>query len=178
MKHIQVDAVRILAIDFCNRGLGFVVVEDRVRLVDWGVKRVRPEGDVRDEALAHIQRLFRLYGPRALVIEDVDDLGSRRRGRAVALTRAAHELAREAGVPVHRVRSSAVRKVFAFDGAQNKAQIATAVALQFPPLIQHLPPPRKPWMSEDYRFSIFDAAAFLITHLRQSNAPDINSQYS
>jgi hypothetical protein len=45
----------------------------------------------------------------------------------------------------------------------NKAKTARIVAAKFPELRSRLPPERKPWMSEDYRMAIFDAAAFALT---------------
>jgi hypothetical protein len=40
--------------------------------------------------------------------------------------------------------------------------MAQAVAARFPELAPRLPPQRKPWMSEDCRMAIFDAAAFVL----------------
>jgi hypothetical protein len=37
-----------------------------------------------------------------------------------------------------------------------------AIAKRFPELALRLPRFRKPWMSEDYRMSIFDAAGFAL----------------
>jgi hypothetical protein len=38
-----------------------------------------------------------------------------------------------------------------------------AIAKRFPELAPRLPRFRKPWMSEDYRMSIFDAVAMALT---------------
>ena len=43
---------------------------------------------------------------------------------------------------------------------RNKNEIARFIAARFPELARSLPPERKPWMSEDSRMAIFDAAAF------------------
>jgi len=48
-------------------------------------------------------------------------------------------------------------------GAPNKQEIAGAIAKRFPELAPRLPRFRKPWMSEDYRMSIFDAVGLAIT---------------
>jgi len=49
--------------------------------------------------------------------------------------------------------------------------IAMAIAKRFPELAPRLPRFRKPWMSEDYRMSIFDAVglglAFFTLRLKQ-----------
>jgi hypothetical protein len=47
--------------------------------------------------------------------------------------------------------------VFSESGASNKQDIAIAITARYPELAPRLPHFRKPWMSEDYRMSIFDA---------------------
>jgi len=59
---------------------------------------------------------------------------------------------------------SRVKKVFAVFRANTKHEIAHAVAQQLPELAPRLPRFRKPWMSEDYRMAIFDAAALALTY--------------
>ncbi|HUZ92890.1 MAG TPA: hypothetical protein VNG29_02730 [Candidatus Paceibacterota bacterium] len=49
----------------------------------------------------------------------------------------------------------------------NKDRIASAVAEQFPELLLILPPKRRPWQSEDYRMTIFDAAAVGIAYFAE-----------
>jgi hypothetical protein len=56
-----------------------------------------------------------------------------------------------------------VKLVFSESGAQTKQEIAVAIAKRFPELAPRLPRFRKPWMSEDYRMSIFDAVGFGLT---------------
>ena len=62
--------------------------------------------------------------------------------------------------------SKAVKRVFAGRN-DNKDQIASAVAEQFPELLSILPPKRRPWQSEDYRMTIFDAAAVGIAYFAE-----------
>jgi hypothetical protein len=49
-----------------------------------------------------------------------------------------------------------------------------AIAKRFPELALRLPRFRKPWMSEDYRMSIFDAAAFGLAYFRSRNEQKLN----
>jgi hypothetical protein len=56
-----------------------------------------------------------------------------------------------------------VKQEFSESGASNKFEIAKTIAARFPELTPRLPRFRKPWMSEDYRMSIFDAVAFGLT---------------
>ena len=54
----------------------------------------------------------------------------------------------------------------------NKYQIASRIAEQFPELLSILPPKRRIWQSEDYRIGIFDAAAVGIAYLAREKASD------
>ena len=53
--------------------------------------------------------------------------------------------------------------IWAGSDATMKQEIAIAIAEHFPELAPRLPRSRKPWMSEDYRMSIFDAVALALT---------------
>ena len=56
-----------------------------------------------------------------------------------------------------------VRRVFFADGQGIKHALAEIVANKFPEeLGSHLPPKRRPWMSEDSRMDIFDAVALVL----------------
>jgi len=59
--------------------------------------------------------------------------------------------------------------------ASNKHQIATAIAERFPDLLSVLPPQRKSWQSEDYRMSVFDAAAIGIAFFTREGRRAIHS---
>ena len=56
-----------------------------------------------------------------------------------------------------------IRTFFSEYDAITKYQIATTIAQWLPEFEPRLPPFRKPWMSEDYRMSIFDAVALALT---------------
>ena len=55
-----------------------------------------------------------------------------------------------------------IRQAFAAEGAVTRQEIATAIPRRFPELAPRLPRERRPWMSEDYRMSIFDAVSFAL----------------
>src|SRR5439155_13223774 len=55
---------------------------------------------------------------------------------------------------------------FAAQGATTKHEVAGVIAGRFPELAPHRPKFRKPWMSEDERQAIFDAAAFALIPLK------------
>jgi hypothetical protein len=52
------------------------------------------------------------------------------------------------------------------DFNRNKHQIATAIAAHYPELSLYLPAKRKPWQSEKYGMSVFEAAALGIMYFR------------
>jgi hypothetical protein len=151
---------RILAVDPTHRGFGYVVFEGPDFLVDWGVRNVRgPKNSCCVQAISH---LIEHYTPDVLVLEDGDARDSRRRERVRKLIDELIELAAANGVRVHRVSRTKVGQVFARLGATNKHRVASVIAVRFPELAPRLPPERKPWMSEDRRMAIFDAAAFAL----------------
>jgi hypothetical protein len=97
-----------------------------------------------------------------LVLEDYAGKDSRRCRRVVELIDEISELAVKRKVKAKTFSRADVKKVFAESGATTKQEIALAIAMRFPELAPRLPRFRKPWMSEDYRMSIFDAAALAI----------------
>jgi Holliday junction resolvasome RuvABC endonuclease subunit len=166
---------RVLALDPASRGFGFAVLEGPDRLVDWGVKETR--GKTQRTVLCQLDALLTRYQPEALVVEDRTARGSRRCPRVRQLLRAAEARAARRQVRPRRVSRAAVRKVFAPGGARTKYQTALAIAVQFPELRPRVPPPRKPWMSEDARMTIFDAIAFALAdfHRRDRRRPGVST---
>src|ERR1043166_3013923 len=167
---------RVLAIDPASRGFGFVVMEGQTALVNWGVKQTR--GDKQAETLSKVQGLIRHYRPHALILEDGQAKGSLRRERIRKLLTDIRALAENEKVKTCRVSAALTKKVFLTFRAKTKHQIADAIAAQLPELATRLPPKRKPWMSEDYGMSIFDAAALALTYfyarpVRQTPVPSL-----
>jgi hypothetical protein len=68
-------------------------------------------------------------------------------------------LADQRGVLVKTYSRAQVIEYFAGLGAITKQKIAEAIAKHIPALGLYVPPARKPWMSENARMGIFDAAA-------------------
>ncbi len=149
--------VRVVAIDPTSRGFGFAVFEGPGRLIDWGVAHVR--NDKHSGCLRRIGGLVEHYAPAVLVVEDYGDRGSRRCARVRKLLQAILQLASNRKIRTQRFSRRAVREAFAGSDASTKEQIAGVIAARYPELLPYLPPPRKCWMSEDVRMSIFDAAA-------------------
>src|SRR5262245_53799223 len=153
--------IRLLAIDPSTRGFGFAVLEKPNRLIDWGVKETKT--DKKKRSLKLIADLIEQYQPSVIVVEDYAAKGSRRCGRVRELIGHISKLASENKIKVKSFSRIKVKQAFAESGAPNKYEITRAIAKRLPELASRLPRFRKPWMSEDYRMSIFDAVAFGVT---------------
>ncbi|MBX3024694.1 hypothetical protein KF840_07275 [bacterium] len=148
---------RILAIDPTHRGFGYVVLEGPDRLVDWGLSQWRSgEGTA---AIKRVGDLIRRLAPDVLVIEDTSHRDCRRSQRVRRLLRGVAIAAAKLEICTRLLPAAVVRARFAALGATNKDAVARILAERFPELATFLPPPRKPWRSEDERMAIFDALA-------------------
>jgi len=154
---------RLIAVDPVSRGFGFVVLEGPSRLIDWGVAHVKTEKHKR--CLQRIVELTDHYQPDVLVTENPAATGSRRCARVEELIGEVRHLARQKRIASRQISRTQIRRAFPDVDRVTKREIAVAVTQRFPQLLPHLPQPRKPWMSEDQRMAIFDAASFGLAYL-------------
>jgi hypothetical protein len=144
---------RILAIDLHPRSFGFAAFEGSQLILDWGARSFRGGvNKVRVPLRAKLGILLAGFAPDAIVLE---------RPRTAKLARIIGGIKAEAKihkVAVRLVSRKAIEQAF-LGRNDNKDQIASVIAERFPELLFALPPKRRPWQSEDYRMSIFDAAA-------------------
>ena len=160
MDHIP---TRIFSLDPTTKGFGYAVFELPFRLVEWGLTRVA--GDKYAGALFRFEKLLARFRPDAVVFEDAEAPGSRKQPRVRQLIEGLTKLARERGIAVYTIARSKVLACFSSpENAATKYSIAKNLAERFPELAEQLPPPRKPWQTEDERLSIFDALALAVTH--------------
>src|SRR5262249_60063255 len=82
-----------------------------------------------------------------------------RTARIDSLNAAICEIAASRGIPFHAYSRDYVQDAFASAGAANKQSLAELIAKNIPTFERYVPPPRKPWMSEDPRMGLFDAVA-------------------
>jgi hypothetical protein len=157
----------VLAIYFQTSGFGFVLLDHRFSPVDWGAPEVRGHDRAR-RCIKYIDTLLTLHTPDLLVLQDTTKRGIRRAPRIQALNRQTLLLARRRGVPVRAFSRAQVRELFEESGATTKQRIAETIARRIPALSLYVPPPRRPWKSEDARMGIFEAAALVWTYLRSS----------
>ena len=163
---LEPDQERILCLDVRPRSFAFVVFEGPKLVLDWGARSFRRGVNaVRVPLGIKVARLLDEYAPCVLVLERPR---TRKHVRIVAAIRKQAKLQR---IPIRLV--SARAKDEAFSGSNdNKHQIASALATRFPDLVSVLPPKRKAWQSEDYRMSIFDAAALGTAHFERKRPSD------
>jgi Holliday junction resolvasome RuvABC endonuclease subunit len=158
MSRIPTSEKRLLSIDPTHRGFGYVVLEGPERLIDWGTRHV--QGPKNKASVAAVGELIGRYRPQIMVLEDVAARDCRRSRRVRELVEALDRHGRERGLTVRKIAKARVKKMFSRLGIRNKGQMARFIAARFPELARYLPPERKPWMSEDLKMAIFDAAAF------------------
>lgn len=157
----------VLAIYPSTRGFAFVVFEGALSPVDWSAREVRGRHK-NQRCLVGIAAVLERYQPDALVLQDMSITGTRRAHRLRELNAGIGELAEEWGIPVFAYSRVQVRKAFEPFGLTNKHFIAETIAKHIPAFDRHLPPIRKPWMSEDARMGIFDAAALALTFFQSA----------
>jgi hypothetical protein len=162
IKSKNVASHRVLAIDPTRVGFGFVVLEG-TKLLDWGL-RSRGKTPATD-SVARAAELMERSRPHILVIENTAAKECRRGDRAGRLLSQIAKAAVIHDCKTVRISRNEVCDFFSGHGGVTKRKIAEAIADSFPTLASRMPPPRRPWMREDERMSIFDAAALAITFL-------------
>ncbi len=152
---------RVLALDVRARSFGFVAFEGSRRLLDWGVRSFRQGVNAaKIPAEKKIATLMDEFCPRVVVLRKRAVDKNKKRCR---MGKATLRQAEKRRIPVRLLSQRTVKNAFA-DHGRNKYTIASALAERFPELASRLPPKRKIWQSEDYRMSIFDAAALGVAY--------------
>lgn len=162
MTEANLTYPRVLAIDPTSRGFAYAVLEGPASLIDWGLTQV--EGRKHSNCLLRLEKLIERYAPDILVLEDYLGAGSRRCGRVRKVIQAAALVAKRREVRTRRFSRRTIRRAIAGTDTATKQAIAAKLAERFPELAPRLPRVRKPWMSEDERMSIFDAAALALVY--------------
>lgn len=158
-----IDQPLVLAIAPSTRGFGFVLFFDPIDPIDWGIKDERgAQKNVR--CLAAIKKLIRQYQPDVVVTDTYDRAETRRGPRIRSLLRDIERIARPEGATVVTYTRAEVQRTFDTTHQLPRSEIARRIALQVPAFAMKLPPPRRIWMSEDPRQSLFDAAALGMTY--------------
>ncbi len=152
----------VLAVHPTSRGFGWVLFESPLSPIDWGMASAKTGRNAR--LMARFERLLSRYEPLVLVLEQFEGRPSQRRERVQHLCRAMIHLAHTRGIGASVYSRAAINTCFASIGATTRREIALAVAQHIEVFRRRLPPEQKPWIGEDARHSLFDAAALAITH--------------
>lgn len=162
MSVVASGRYRTLGIHLTARGFGWVVCEGPFVLVQSGVFTAL-RGNKNASCVRRVERLIAKVRPSEFVIEDcVGNL--KRHARIKSLCIDLLSVAADRGLCIASYQRECVQDAFGAIGARTREETAEAVARFYPPLALRLPPPRKPWNSEDKRLAIFAAAAVVLTH--------------
>jgi hypothetical protein len=153
----------VLSVYARSRGFAFALFEGPWAPVDWGAVELHCE-DKNAACLRRVSRLVARYGPDVIVLKATPT--GFRSGRVCLLNTAIEDLAQRQGIWTVRYSRAQVQQHF----AGTKHDIALAIAKHIPAFERFVPPVRKPWMSEDARMGIFDAAAWALVFFQEAKA--------
>ena len=163
-----------LAIHPSSRGFGWIALSGPFSPYDWGTVGVRGR-DKNPRCLRHIEKLLDQLTPETVVLETFEQKSSKRRTRIANLGRAIVALAQSRSIDVAIYTFKDVQSVFAHLGARYRYEIAEAVVRTLGLLHPYLPKRRKVWHSEQWRLSLFCAAALALTHYQCDARNFLNS---
>ena len=161
--------LRLFSIDLAARGFGFVLLDAKLGLLDWGFSNVSADDD--ETFMARVREKIERNAPTAVVLENFAPVEE----KATALRRLGLliEFAHEHRIGTCQVSRKVVERVL---GLRGKDEIAKALALRFPVLQSRVPPERERWMDEDDRIHIFDALSFAVTIVAPAGGPLVRLQ--
>ena len=161
---------RIIALDVRPQSFGYVVLEGPEHLLDWGVRSFRNGVNaVQVPARQKLAKLLDEVEPSAVLVRE--PLKGRQSSKLAKMLDAVRQEAKSRRITVRCVSRAAIRNAFGGQNRITKYQIASMLSVHFPALSWKLPPKRKCWESEDYRMSIFEAAALGVAYFGPMRGP-------
>ena len=157
----------VLAIYLNTRGFAFALFEGHLSPIDWGVKEIRGRRK-HSRCVAGIDKILDRYEPDIMVLQDTSPTGTHRARRVTKLNSAVAILGSDRAIPVYAYSRDEVSSAFGELGLPNKHSMAEIIAKHIPAFERYVPPPRKPWMSEDARMGLFDAAALALVFFQRA----------
>jgi hypothetical protein len=158
---------RVFGFHPSSRGFGWIVLEDRVSPVDWGVVDARGNTNV----IARALELLDKYRPAVFALERFDDETTRRRSRIQRLCFAVVEAMERREITIRRFSRAEIANARSLNGARTRQAVAAAVAEYLSPLRARLPKPRKIWVGERSAMRLFCAAACALTYFDTEASP-------
>jgi len=160
---------RIIGIDPCSRGFGYVVIEANGRLLDWGLTGSGSRGP--SDLLHVLERIALKYGEIRLAVEKC-----RPGQRSKYVNRLIQRIVSYAALSsIECVLCSRhdVRRCLGLDESATKHQIAVRLCELFPDLLQILPHQRRLWDGEHLSMNVFDAAGLAVAAMPWFPASEI-----
>ena len=152
----------ILALYPNTRGLGYACMEGASKIIDVGVRNVRPINN--RKVLEYIDGQIRYYEPVIILLQDNETKHNPYCKRVTRLIRRVEKKCNKNGIQIFKYSREQVRFVFEQFGAKTKYEIAKKIVTWFPELEPKMPEARKLWMPEGYYMGIFDAISLAIAH--------------
>ena len=155
---------RILALDPWTRAIGFAVLEED-ELLNCGVRWLGPiplPERLLVKGKSFVEELIEFYRPSVLVLSRTDYRESRRSRYVQNFCRAIKKVAEDKKLRLKEYEPREVKARLGGGGELNKHGLCLAIAERFSELAAKVPPPRKPWQSQDVRNSAFQAVGLAL----------------
>ena len=149
----------IIAIHPNTSGFGYVILNEKGEVLDYGVSVIRPIQN--NKCINKIQEILRYYKPNTLLIEDHEHSNKSDRVKEL-MQQIAHGVYPD--TKIIRYTKKQIRDTFEIFGAANKFEIAKKIVEAYPQFKSKLPHKRKPWQAENYYQGLFDALTLVLTH--------------
>jgi hypothetical protein len=167
---IQDKYLAVLAVHPTARGMGWAIATSPLTFIDWGIIRAR--GDKNATCLRRITELIETFSPAVIVLRHASGSSRRRVKRIQRLVTAIVQLAHNRNIELQMFAEKQIRSHFERFGAKTREDIAQFLASNIDALSSRIPPKRKPWMSEDARLGLFDAAALVVAFFIERDLMD------
>ncbi|MEJ7925766.1 hypothetical protein WG908_03235 [Sphingobium sp. AN641] len=152
-----------LAIHPNSRGASWIAFENPFSPYDWGTVGTRGR-EKNARVIAGLEKILLRLSIETIVLEAFERGTSKRRSRVAKLGRAIVALASSRSIDITVYTLGDVRSCFASVGAVTRQDIADATARMLPAISHLVPKRRRPWEGEQWRMSLFAAAALTLTH--------------
>lgn len=152
----------VCAVHPTSRGFGWVIFSSPLAPVDWGIAHAAPSRN--EKLLRRFERILERNEPVVLVLEEFEGSNVQRAERIQRLCRSMVHIAACRGMDTPVYSRAVVRTIFSSVGAATRYEIAEVIRQNVPAFSHRMPRKRKPWISDDPRQSLFDAAALALTH--------------
>lgn len=150
---------RVLGLALSSRAFGYAVFEGD-KLVDWGLPSTKQCANTNAWCMTNIGRLFELYAPDMVALEDVLADGATRAPRICRLAKQIETMAASRKARVRKISKLTVIKALCGKNEATRHNMATGIAEMFPnELSYRLPKRRGIGDPEDRRIRMFEAVA-------------------